>query len=86
MPPSEELGQLVELDIDRVHELAKRMAFHIPDGHTTAEIRAACLMIWMGTMPPGKLQDSATNQQFLLLASKELVALTTALYGSAPQT
>jgi hypothetical protein len=86
MPPAEELGQLVELDIDRVHELAKRMAFHIPEDHTNVEVKAACLMIWLGTMPPGKLQDSALNQQFLLLASKELVALTTALYGSAPQT
>ena len=86
MPPAEELGTLVELDISKVHELAKLMTFHMPDGYSLPEIKAAALMIYMGTLPATKLQSAETNQQFLLLASRELVALTTALYGSAPQT
>lgn len=86
MPPADELGALIELDISKVQELAKLMTFHMPEGYTRAEIKAAALIIYMGTMPPGRLQSVELNQQFLLLASKELVALATALYGSAPQT
>ena len=86
MFPSDPLSVLVQLDMKRVQDLAKQMAFHLADDATRAETQAAALMIYMGTMPRSKLQNAEINQEFLSLASRELVTIATALYGTHEDT
>jgi signal transduction histidine kinase len=79
-------GVIKELNGAKVHEIAAAMTRDLPEDATRLEIKAAAVVVYMGSLPEHLLQDSERNSQFVYLASQELATLVTALYGSAPQT